>query len=75
MHSENLVKMANQIGGFFAAMPDRDEAMTDIVTHLKKFWEPRMRQALLAHVDATGAESGLDEIVAQAVARHREMLG
>jgi hypothetical protein len=45
MHIDNLVKMANQIGTFFEAMPDRDEALGDIASHLKRFWEPRMRRA------------------------------
>ncbi|SDC49049.1 formate dehydrogenase delta subunit [Cupriavidus sp. YR651] len=71
MHIENLIKMANQIGGFFEAMPDRDEALADIASHLKRFWEPRMRRALLAHVDVHGGE-GLDAIVLTAIARHRE---
>ncbi len=73
MHIENLVKMANQIGGFFEAMPDRDEAMADIASHIKKFWEPRMRRAFLAHIDSTGGE-GLDPIVIETVARHRDTL-
>lgn len=73
MHIENLVKMANQIGGFFEAMPDRDEAMADIASHIKKFWEPRMRRAFLAHIDSTDGE-GLDPIVIETVARHRDTL-
>lgn len=73
MHIENLAKMANQIGEFFEAMPDRDEAMADIASHIKRFWEPRMRRTLLAHVDNTGGE-GLDPIVLETVARHRDML-
>ncbi|XQU69915.1 hypothetical protein OJJOAM_002646 [Cupriavidus sp. H18C1] len=47
MNLDNLVKMANQIGTFFAAMPDRDEALADIATHLRRFWAPPMRRALL----------------------------
>ncbi len=72
MNTDNLVKMANQIGGFFEAMPDRDEAIADIASHLKRFWEPRMRRALLARVDE-GAH-GLDDIVQLAVTRHRAQL-
>jgi formate dehydrogenase subunit delta len=74
MHIDNLIKMANQIGGFFEAMPDRDEALADIASHLKRFWEPRMRRALLAHVDATDGGDGIIPIVQAAVARHREKL-
>jgi formate dehydrogenase subunit delta len=47
MHLENLVSMANQIGTFFSAYPDRQEALDGIATHIHKFWEPRMRMRLL----------------------------
>jgi len=47
MHLENLVSMANQIGTFFSAYPDRQEALEGIATHIHKFWEPRMRTRLL----------------------------
>ena len=54
MKIEQLIKMANQIGAFFEAMPDHDEAVSDIVRHLKNSWEPRMRNALLQHVAEQG---------------------
>ncbi|WP_020205713.1 MULTISPECIES: formate dehydrogenase subunit delta [Cupriavidus] len=73
MNTDNLVKMANQIGTFFSAMPDREEALTDIASHIKRFWEPRMRRALLAQID-DGEAAGLDDIVRQAVMRHRGLL-
>ncbi|MDF3881345.1 formate dehydrogenase subunit delta, partial [Cupriavidus basilensis] len=66
MNSDNLVKMANQIGTFFEAMPDREEAVADIAGHIKRFWEPRMRRALLARMDS-GGDAGMDEIVLLAV--------
>ncbi len=66
-------KIANQIGSFFEAMPDREEAVSDIAEHIKRFWEPRMRRTLLGHVDAE-AGSGLLEIVQEAQGRHRTML-
>ncbi|MCY0857949.1 formate dehydrogenase subunit delta [Cupriavidus sp. D39] len=73
MNSDNLVKMANQIGTFFEAMPDREEAVADIAGHIKRFWEPRMRRALLERLDG-GEDAGLDEIVLLAVTRHRALL-
>ncbi|OIQ89713.1 NADH-dependent formate dehydrogenase delta subunit FdsD [mine drainage metagenome] len=73
MHIENLVKMANQIGQFFEAEPDRNQAVKDIALHLKRFWDPRMRSAIIAHVDQGGA--GLMEIVATAISSQRELLG
>ena len=57
MDVDNLIRMANRIGEFFQAMPDRAEAVDGVATHIRKFWEPRMRQALLAAVDAGAAEA------------------
>ncbi|BDB23258.1 formate dehydrogenase subunit delta [Cupriavidus sp. P-10] len=73
MNVENLITMANQIGCFFEAMPDREEAVSDIAGHIKRFWEPRMRRALLGHVDGESGV-GLDAIVQEALARHRSVL-
>ena len=38
MEVEKLIKMANQIGDFFEANPDEEEAKREIASHLKKFW-------------------------------------
>jgi formate dehydrogenase subunit delta len=72
MNSENLIRMANRIGQFFEAMPDREEALDGIATHLRKFWEPRMRRQLLELLDRD--TSGADEIVVRAIERHRARL-
>lgn len=73
MDADNLVRMANRIGQFFEAMPDPAEATQHVAEHLKKFWDPRMRQALLAHVDSHGT-AGLNAMVEAAVTRHRAVL-
>ena len=54
MNSVQLIKMANQIGAFFEAMPDRDQAVKDVAGHILRTWEPRMRGELLAHVAHAG---------------------
>ena len=51
---QKLVMMANQIAAFFNTQPGNTQA-AEIAGHLKAFWEPRMLQALYAHVDAGGA--------------------
>ena len=48
MDADNLIRMANRVGDFFEAWPDRAEALEGIATHLKKFWDPRMRREFLA---------------------------
>jgi formate dehydrogenase subunit delta len=65
MSPDKLAYMANQIGKFFAGQGE-DKAVALIADHLVKFWDPRMRKAIAAHL-ATGG-SGLDPIVQKAVA-------
>jgi formate dehydrogenase subunit delta len=65
---DKLVYMANQIGKFFVSQGE-DQAVVGIATHVKKFWEPRMRKAIYAHIDAGGA--GLDPNVRAALDRLR----
>lgn len=71
MDATPLLKMANQIGQFFAAFPDREEAVTGIAQHLQRFWEPRMQRALFAQLDATSGAGSLDPLVQEAVDRLR----
>jgi formate dehydrogenase subunit delta len=48
-----LVMMANQIGAFFTSQgPEQKVAGT--LSHLQKFWDPRMRAAIIAHLRAGG---------------------
>lgn len=69
MSPEKLVYMANQIGKFFASQGE-DEAVAGTLDHIKRFWDPRMRKAIIAHLDAGGA--GLDSVVRQAVAQLKD---
>jgi formate dehydrogenase subunit delta len=66
MSVEHLVQMANDIGHFFAAEPKRADAIAGIATHIQRFWDPRMRRQILAHLQAGGA--GLEELPRAAVA-------
>jgi formate dehydrogenase subunit delta len=69
MEAAKLVMMANQIGRFF--VPQRDiDPVAAIADHLVKFWEPRMRAAIVAHLKAGGA--GLNGPVREAVGRLKE---
>lgn len=73
MDAAHLIHMANRIGEFFQAMPERDEALAGIAQHIRKFWAPRMRQALAA-ARAAGQDEGLLPIVRDALAAHPEAL-
>lgn len=76
MDVQHLIQMANRIGEFFVAMPDRAEAMDGVAAHLQKFWEPRMRRQLLDWLDDCGLEheNSLHPLVDQAIKLHRAKL-
>ena len=66
---DRLILMANQIGDFFAPYPPK-RAREGLRNHLRTYWDPRMRSALLAHIDAGG--EGLDESVIEGARLLRE---
>ena len=68
MKLEKLITMANQIGSFFEAMPDREQAVADIASHLRRSWEPRMREQILACL-GTAEEERLKPLVREALHR------
>ncbi len=68
MKLEKLIAMANQIGTFFEAMPDRDQAVADVASHLRRSWEPRMREQILASL-GTADEVQLKPLVREALRR------
>lgn len=73
MDNDNLIRMANRIGLFFSAMPERTEALEGIASHIKRFWEPRMRRQILAYLEEQGG-AGLQDIVLDALRQHAPML-
>lgn len=64
MSPDRLIYMANQIGTFFASQRQHDP-VAGIADHLRKFWDPSMRRAIVDHASQGG--SGLDPLVLQAV--------
>jgi formate dehydrogenase subunit delta len=65
MHAGKLIMMANQIAAFHRREKP-EVAAAEVATHLQRFWEPRMRAAIQAHLDAGG--EGLSDIARRAVA-------
>ena len=64
MDSMKLVHMANQIALNFRLQP-KAEAVKLTVEHLKAFWSPAMRNALVVHVAAGG--EGLEPLAKEAL--------
>jgi formate dehydrogenase subunit delta len=65
MDTQTLTHMANRIGQFYAAQPDRAEALAGIAQHIEKFWAPRMRRQFATHLAAGG--EGVHPLVRQAL--------
>ncbi len=65
MDVEKLVRMANDIGRLFQAEPDHQTGVDGVASHLKRFWDPRMRREIITHVKGGGA--GLIDIAREAV--------
>lgn len=66
---DKLVRMANQIGEFYAAMPER-EATEGAASHLRLYWTPKMIREIIAFADQ--GHSGLNAVAARAVQSLRE---
>ena len=61
---EKLVDMVSRIGTFFKSQ-DAATASAKIAEHIVKFWDPRMRKAILDHLDGGGPD--LDPAARRAV--------
>ena len=61
---DKLVYMANQIARFFASQK-HDAAAAGVANHIVRYWDPRMRQRIRAHLAAGG--EGLDPLAREAV--------
>ena len=65
MDVQRLIAMANDIARYFASEPDHAAGVAGIADHLHKFWNPRMCEQLIAHLENAG--TGLDPMADAAV--------
>ncbi|HEX2242310.1 MAG TPA: formate dehydrogenase subunit delta [Gammaproteobacteria bacterium] len=65
MSTEQLVTMLNDIAAFFDAASDDGERAQSVATHMRRYWDPRMRKQIVQHV-ASGGE-GLAPVARAAV--------
>ena len=54
MNVEHLVSMANDIAAFFDSEPDKSIAVEGVRFHISRFWEARMRRAIIEHLNNGG---------------------
>jgi formate dehydrogenase subunit delta len=65
--ADQLIQMANDIGNFFRAEPQREDAIAGIVNHISKYWTRRMREKLIAQLQH--GDQDLDELPREAMRR------
>tara|TARA_R110002072_G_scaffold184943_10_gene341628 strand:+ start:186 stop:401 length:216 start_codon:yes stop_codon:yes gene_type:complete len=66
MNDANLIRMADQIADFYTPYTEA-EAIEGVATHIRKFWDPSMRDRLISLSQAPDA--GLRPIIAAAIKR------
>lgn len=75
---EHLVRQANRIAAFFEAIPGRDEALRNTADHLRKFWAPSLRQAMLEfierHPDGNNQGLALSPLARDAIVEYADTL-
>lgn len=69
MHNDTLIRMANQVGDFFGADPNKAQANIEIANHLNRFWTLDMRQQIAKYVSEKNG-AGLHPQVVTAISEH-----
>ena len=71
MNTAKLVRMLNQIAANFD-IGDQSVAVAGTVDHLRRFWTPEMRQAIVAYAEQSGADlSAISALAVEELARDR----
>jgi formate dehydrogenase subunit delta len=65
MNIHHLVSMANDISAFFDSEVGIAEAPKSVALHISRYWDPRMREQIIAH--AAGGGEGLKPSALNAV--------
>lgn len=63
METRDMVRMANQIAGFFKSY-GLEDGKKEVAAHINNFWEPRMRAKFFEYLDSGGED--FDPLVSQA---------
>ena len=64
---DKLIKMAEQITANMAYTDDEEVVAAKVADHLKRFWDPRMKQALCEYAQC--ADSELSPALREAVSQ------
>jgi len=61
MNPDSLIRMANDIGSFFAGGVTQEEASQGVLSHIKRYWDPRMKKQIVEMYRADGGEGLRDD--------------
>lgn len=67
MNPAQLTKMVNDIAEFFVGESGADQAVADVASHMRRYWDPRMRREIVAYYAQGG--DGLSDVSRKAVAQ------
>jgi formate dehydrogenase subunit delta len=66
MNIDLLIKMANEITSFWHGEVGEEAAAQEVATHLKRYWEPRMRAQMITYYEERHG-AGLSDVALKAV--------
>lgn len=75
MNIHHLVSMANDISAFFNSEVGEKEAHKSVALHISRYWDPRMREQIIAHAAAGGdglCQAALDAVRSLPPPPHRD---
>ena len=66
MNIDLMIKMANEITSFWQGEAGEEDAAKEVATHLKRYWEPRMRAQMITYYEERHG-AGLNDVALKAV--------
>jgi formate dehydrogenase subunit delta len=66
MNIDHMIKMANEITAFWRGEVGEEAAANEVATHLKRYWEPRMRAQMITYYEQRHG-AGLNDVAMKAV--------
>jgi formate dehydrogenase subunit delta len=67
MNIDHLIKMANEITAFWEGeATTQDAAVKEVASHIRRFWEPRMRAQMFTYLEQRQG-AGLSDIALKAL--------
>ena len=66
MNIDHMIKMANEITAFWQGEVGAEAAAKEVATHLRRYWEPRMRAQMITYYEERHG-AGLNDVALKAV--------